>query len=103
MFSAGIWSSSLEGDFAITDVEYRKASVVGNEIIFTGGLGDIQDERRVFKFNNQGIFTPGPELPERMNNHCQLTINETHIFVGGYPTPGAFLLDLSTEEYVIIS
>jgi len=71
------------------------ASVIDNQIIFTGGSAY---DKGLF-FYEQGLFTPGPILPFAMYKHCQLTINDTHIFIGGYPGNGAMLFEARTGEF----
>jgi len=79
-----------------TGVEYHRASVVDNEIVFSGGAGN---GRKVFYYDDQSIFQPGPELPVDMFDHCQLTINDTHAFIGGFPKPTAVILNSRTQQY----
>ena len=58
------------------------ASLSCNEQWIIGGvLGDSQPTftSEIFK---DGVFRPGPDLPEPMSEGCAVTINSTHIFIG---------------------
>ncbi len=45
-------------------------------------------------------FEPGPLLPIEMTDHCQLTINSTHVFFADtHATGNAFLLDWNSQTW----
>jgi len=52
-----------------------------------------------------GVFQPGPILPFEKEGHCQVTINDTHVFfTAGTKGNGGetFLLDWTTKEFTIL-
>jgi len=74
-----------------------KSSLIDDKWFISGGYSsETLDTSYTL---NQGLFEPGPAIPDVKNLHCQLTLNSTHIFIGGYPRTAAFLLDWSTQEY----
>jgi len=80
----------------------ERASVADNKIVFSGGLALGEGQKLVFYYDDQGIFTPGPNIPVEMHDHCQVTINETHVFLGSYPTHSALLLNVRTDQYTFL-
>jgi len=49
---------------------------------------------------DDGIFLPGPDLPEGRSSHCQFTLNETHVFIVGGGVASTFLLDWPAQEWI---
>ncbi len=45
-------------------------------------------------------FMLGPTLPERMDGHCQVTINATHVFFANCDEQTTYLLDWKLQEWV---
>jgi len=52
-------------------------------------------------FYKDGSFTPGVAMPADISTHCQLTLNNSHVFFAG-DSVNAFILDWERQEYVIL-
>jgi len=76
-----------------------RASVAGDRIVFSGGMEGSSDPQLVVYYDDQGLFIPGPTLPARMSHHCQLTINQTHVFFSGDET---LLLNVETDQFTFL-
>jgi len=50
------------------------SSIIGGKWLLTG-VGDAEDGYE------DGIFTPGPQMPFDKEYHCQITVNSTHVIV----------------------
>jgi len=59
-----------------------KSSVIDGKWFITGGQNfvDLAQMVRTFLYED-GIFVPGPSMPSGKKDHCQLTVNSTHVFV----------------------
>ncbi len=44
-------------------------------------------------------FMLGPTLPERMDGHCQVTINATHVFFANCDEKTTYLLNWNLQEW----
>jgi len=47
-------------------------------------------------------FSYGPKMPEKMDNHCQLTLNETHVFIAARFSTSAFMFNWETQEWITL-
>ena len=81
------------------------SSVIGNEWFLTGGRGTdeygfLTDVIATEIWTESSGFVPGPELPLELWSHCQLTINDTHVFLADM-TRGfsPYILDWEEKEY----
>jgi len=77
---------------------HMRSSVLGQKWLLSGGQGGGGVETFVLE---QGIFTPGPELPFSKFGHCQLTLNSTHIFFAGDGVE-TFLYDWPRYEWIFL-
>lgn len=77
------------------------ASVVGsNQWFVTGGIDDLGNILSTTEVWTDGAFGPGPDLTFPSYGHCQVTLNGTHIFIGGkYETDAAYLLNWAEDEW----
>jgi len=77
------------------------SSVIDGKWLISGGVDDTSRHDNTMIYEN-GVFTPGPRMPNHKMRHCQLTINSTHVFfVGGYEE-GAFILDWPRQEFTVL-
>ncbi len=63
---------------------YHRSSVIQDVWFISGGQhlhSGINSELDSTEVWDGSSFAPGPELPETMQYHCQVTINDTHVFV----------------------
>jgi len=76
-----------------------KSSVIDGKWVISGG---DTDPTSLVVFD--GIFTPSPSMPFEKKNHCQLTLNSTHIFftAGEGDTLATFMLDWPTQEWIVL-
>jgi len=80
---------------------YRHASsIIDGKWLLTGGYGNGDYQSSTIIYDN-GIFTPGPVMPDYKHSHCQLTINSTHVIVVG-GSSDTFLLNWSTQEWDVL-
>jgi len=75
------------------------SSVIDGKWLISGGVSSSVT-RSTFIYEN-GEFTDGPPLPVSMFGHCQVTINDTHVFFCGGRTVYTFIMDLEKEESYI--
>ena len=64
-------------------------SNIGNSIWITGGLGDAPEFPKVNSalasteiIHSDGKITPGPNLPEARNSHCQISYEQSTFIIG---------------------
>jgi hypothetical protein len=77
--------------------EVMSSSQIDGKWLISGGY--YVSSQTTSLIYDDGQFIVGPRLPFPMKDHCQLTINSTHVFIGG--TAGkAFLLDWPKQEFV---
>jgi hypothetical protein len=85
----------------VPDLSGAKSSVVGQKWFITGGGSPADSDQRSFVYEN-GLFSPGPELPEPKFGHCQVTLDERRVFITGGRGEFAnatYILDLETQEW----
>jgi len=52
---------------------------------------------------DDGVFTPGPQLPAPKLHHCQVTAASNTIFLtSGYASNATFMLDWTTQEWTAL-
>jgi len=78
-----------------------ESSIIDDKWFLTGGENNAGGRTRTWVYEN-GIFTPGPELPITKTKHCQLTLNETHIFFAGGNTLSTFILNWPEQEWILL-
>jgi len=96
--------SSSHGWREIKPLPYRltrmASSIIGGKWLLSGGRGDPSGSGSKTLVFEDGIFTPGPELPEELYAHCQLTLNSSHVFFAGHAH--TFVLDWPRQEWAIL-
>jgi len=84
-----------------TPLRYPSSSVIDGKWFISGGsfgpASFLREETLIFE---NGIFTPGPRLPEGRNGHCQITLNDTHVFIAGGDVASTIVLDLPAQEWI---
>jgi len=90
-----------EIDSLPTALAYAAGSIVGGYWVISGGEdGDtIYDTTYIYDDN---YFQPGPPMPSPFHTHCQLTLDETHVFIGGGHTKEAYLYDIQLQEFITL-
>jgi len=79
-----------------------KSSVIDNVMFMSGGFHESSGAfKSTFFYDGVNINT-GLEMPEGKVNHCQLTINATHIFITGNTPTNTFMLDWVRQEWIIV-
>jgi len=49
-------------------------------------------------------FSEGPKMPTPKSGHCQVNVNDTHIFfTGGFTTPESYLFNWETQEWITLA
>jgi len=77
------------------------SSVIDDKLVLSGGAGeDNAPTDNVYIYYN-GLFSAGPSLPIPLRQHCQMTINGTHIIFIGM-NGEAFILDWRRQDYIIL-
>jgi len=85
----------------IAEMDSMKSSVIDQKWVISGGSGqNAHASLQVY----DGIFTPSPNMPFEKFDHCQLTLNSTHIFfTAGYGDRSAtFMLNWPRQEWIIL-
>jgi len=80
------------------------SSVIDGKWFITGGRNRFgRAQAKTYIYNN-GLFEPGPQLPALKFGHCQITINDTHVFFAGgdYDQNEAFILNWVTGEWTML-
>jgi len=82
------------------------SSVIGDTWLLSGGFEGVQQETRLYR---DGLFFPGPPFPPRNLEendpptgkwgHCQVTLNDTHVFFAAGASPATFILDFPALEW----
>ncbi len=76
--------------------EHRSSNIEGVWLI----SGDNSDTvGRTTEMWQGSEFVQGPDMPQDMYGHCQVTINSTHIFFVDIIHQTTFMLEWSTEEW----
>ncbi len=65
--------------------------VSGDDTVPNGNLTELWAESE---------FVSGPDLPQLMYGHCQITVNATHVFFADCETLSTYLLDWDLQEWV---
>jgi len=74
-----------------------RSSVIDDKWVLTGAGAEDLD---VYVYDN-GLFSPGIPLPEDHEYHCQLTLDDEYIFLGGnFLSSATYLLNWRTQEYI---
>ncbi len=87
------------------------AEVRPGEWLVLGGYGGEFQYLRDTQYLRNGIFTPGPLLPEPISGGSAVMLNTTHLFVAAgsfrssypYNSPQNYLLDINTEQWTRIA
>jgi len=80
---------------------WMRSSNIGGIWWLTGGnFGNTQQLASTFIFNGTN-FERGPDLPFAKDNHCQVTINSTHVFFAG-ANPATFTYEWDTRTPTIL-
>lgn len=76
------------------------ASMVDNKWFITGGLlGGVPNTiYQTTEVLEDGEFVPGPDLPEPLDEHCQVTLDNDVVFIGSDHLT-CYLLDWRTKEW----
>ncbi len=72
------------------------ASFIGGYWLLSGGSGAAGSTT---EFWNGTAFVEGPSLPRSMRDHCQVTVDETHVFFATGDGKPSYLLNWSKESY----
>jgi len=81
------------------DNAFLKSSVVAGKWLLSGGVR-APSSTLIYE---DGLFTPGPELPFPKDGHCQVTINSTHVFFAGGASEETFMLDVPNGQWIYLS
>ncbi len=98
-FATNQWTTS---ESMLTPRANPKASLIDGVWLVSGDNEEIESGNAPFSTEiwSNGQFAEGPTLPAAMYNHCQLTVNSTHVFFGNkegsYPS---FLLNWENQEW----
>ncbi len=81
------------------------SSIINGALLVTGGQNDINSgTRHTTEYYDGGSFVFGPNLPVPMKWHCQITINNTHVFFADTLTSlNTYLLNWGTKVFTSIS
>jgi len=83
---------------------YLRSSLFGSDSDtwwLTGGSDGNFQSQQTWLFDGQQ-FVDGPLLPEEKSQHCQVTVNSTHVFITGGNTYGTFMYNIDLEEWIIL-
>jgi len=83
---------------------YAASSVINGLWWITGGdrESDRRDADTTFLFDGISFFE-GPTLPVPKSGHCQVTINDTHVFFTGLvASEETYLFNWETEEWITL-
>ncbi len=83
--SSGTWNSIPQLNSA---KDQARSSIIDGTYLVSGDYDNYQTEMWT-----GSEFVSGPDLPEVMYAHCQVTINATHVFFVDYEDKTAYLLD----------
>jgi len=75
-----------------------KSSIIDGKWFISGG---VSSRLSTLIFDN-GEFVEGPPLPHPKHGHCQVTLNDTHIFFSGGTSVTTFLLDLPNKKWITL-
>jgi hypothetical protein len=78
------------------------ASVVENIWFITGGSDANKEALASTEYFDGSIFRPGPPMPVPNRYHCQVSVNDTHIFFAGGVTTDTFMLDWSRQSWIFL-
>jgi len=94
--------STWENLGSIVPVSHNMASsIIDNKWFISGGRRSTATLQSTSVWDGS-VFEDGPEMPGRKENHCQITVNSTHVFLAnGYEYPETYLLDWELETYYI--
>jgi len=93
------WSSSISLPL---EISHLQSSIVDGKWLLSGGtsLGTRRSGTLVYE---NGIFVPGPDLPKPKHHHCQVTIDDTHVFfTAGLHSDDTFILDFATGQWTFL-
>ncbi len=92
--STNSWDSSpnvnYERSKSASSVIAAKWLVTGNDLDITGSKSELWTGSE---------FVESIDLPEHMYEHCQVTINSSHVFFGDCRSQTAYILDWNLQEW----
>jgi len=80
---------------------HMSSSLIDGKWFLSGGMDETEETMATTFLFEDGIFTPGPDMPAAKYGHCQATLNDTHLFFTDF-FDDTFVLDLTTMEYTIL-
>jgi len=101
-------------ELASSSAEWRETYSLGSEYVYalrssmidgtwliSGGANENTDQTLLYE---NGLFTPGLEMPYEKDRHCQVTINDTHVFItdGYLNEPETFILDWQRQTWTVV-
>jgi len=84
----------------IDETASMQSSVIDGKWVISGGDTDLTHTSLLSYYD--GIFQPSPPLPFEKWNHCQLTLNSTHIFFTGGYGYSTFMLNWPRQEWIFL-
>jgi len=81
-----------------TGYEAASSSVIDGKWLISGG----RESRRSTLIYANGDFMRGPILPVGKFGHCQLTLNDTHVFISGGMSLDTFILDFPNRKWLLM-
>ena len=76
------------------------SKIGSNQWFVTGGYNDDDGDLSSTEVWANNEFSIGPDLPFALARQCQVTLNSTHIFVGG--VDGGYLLNWEEKEWLLL-
>ncbi len=92
----GVWTPG--GRMILPRIDLRSSTIDGTFLVSGDNNEPSGNTTEVW---NGSDFDMGIKLPEQMYFHCQLTLNETHVFFGGN-YGGTYLLDWPNQEWITL-
>jgi len=91
------WSRTIDVPFKL---KFFGSSVIDGKWLLTGGADeDLNIDDRVFLYYD-GIFKDNESMDSYKMGHCQVTLNDTHVFVtGGRHSYATFILDVFQQVF----
>ncbi len=94
-FNAKTWDVARS---MLADRREAAASLTSHGWLISGG----QSESNTTELWDGQEFVPGPNMPEEMSGHCQVTVNATHLFfaISNSNTARNYMLNFDSQEWI---
>jgi len=78
-----------------------RSSLIDGKWFITGGLRGPGTKSFVYDFDDK-LFEYGSQLFDNKYDHCQVTVNDTHVFIGGGSSIEAYLFNWKTQRWTFL-